>query len=1387
MKGFNAEAQAAMDRGIRNQRVVSLAANHCSHMEFVGGSMLGVGMLEVETGLPIGMRFVQCKFVDAGQYSASVDYENLAADFYKTHCVGCAFRNPNGQLPTLGLLVEARDRAAAETAEAQLAADRLLHSRWAARAEKRRLMRLTGIASTITLSNDLDDLDPEPGKDHPDANAARLRVEAAAARAPELFSSDVIAVLFGMVEDAPNARTLEPLRLLSRKADNLRAPVLNAALARLSIYPDADAGRCLVEFAESVDSTKITALVMRSTILLAGAPVYGDMGFLEENAAAEVEPFRVLAARTPELAVDTLSEMLPGASPKSTLELPGYDRNTDNEFDETRDRTAAAAAIRSLLSSNSELAIRTLPFLLRNLELEDDRFDGHASSTVTDSAARLVVSDLTLIDAVIKAGEHADSDYREALVGVFGKMLRIFEPDSTRGPKADSSWQVQDVLAAVFPRLLGLVGGEWGARSATNAGELLEYISSRHTSWAGSQIEALFGALIAAHERASAPQPPSPLVLANTDPTAAFIASIEASSDRMLSNSVVRRVREAIAQASGGRPIAAATALKAALSAERESPLSRSLVWDILDILGDVGADNGMEPGLLNAILPTLRGYLVHADAVFRAAAIEAWGKIAQRHPVPNTLHDLLPALLGDLSLGVIRSMLQVASRLEWSAEDRDLLLRWAMGLSESKETLLDNERPRILGVLLSLSRWDPGLHEVMMLLVLTKSLDLDDGAFHDFVNHRRWSGAAARSTQLGVVRWRQYTVDAQLGLRDDDHERPRDLLALGPGLLAVPFVELRARAVEQARDHYWGSLSLVEVVWRAYGWAAAGPIYADLLSEVPDEPREARRRALLQLLIDWDTSNGQPIPIPTDPMVMLEDEDRKAHPLFRAYELRLRLREALERCGWRPGRDAPSTADVEELRAVADQLRLEASRDTDTASYLRAVADLLYIAMHLSAARIATLNAKTADAQAHETAASERAREVDASIADRWAASDPLRLSIQQTLDAIKAHLREPQTVIDLLLALPTPPLFIRESKLTHRGTGAPPREPIEDDEPAPRVAVAILSVDGKTITGPQVLRPNQVYRLGVTIRLEEWPSWATALEAEFITDLTDSEIALPKFRWTTPSTFAIGSNDELTQDGTLICHFAKGRGVPAPRFRLYLRWFGQVDGHDVSQPVDVAAHREIQLRPFDATTDSLTENGPFDERLLQVFDRLRAANTDEAQVQAFARLLSAIARASLRIAWSKPYKLGAHISERKFHDDLYEMLLADPELEGRVERGKPSGLGYNDLRHDGITAELKVEKTVPETRERSAKYISQTSQYATSDGARVSILCVLDMTRKEAVVAPPENYLWVLEPPVHALPNPLFPPAVAVHVINAWSPSPSSWSRRRAPVIVG
>ncbi len=143
-----------------------------------------------------------------------------------------------------------------------------------------------------------------------------------------------------------------------------------------------------------------------------------------------------------------------------------------------------------------------------------------------------------------------------------------------------------------------------------------------------------------------------------------------------------------------------------------------------------------------------------------------------------------------------------------------------------------------------------------------------------------------------------------------------------------------------------------------------------------------------------------------------------------------------------------------------------------------------------------------------------------------------------------------------------------------------------------------------------------------------------------------------------------------------------------------------------------------------------------------------------------------------------------GTHVTERKFHDDLHERLLTEPELDGRLERGSPLALGYLDVRHDGITAELKVERKTPVTEETAPKYIGQPTQYAAADGARLSILTVLDMSPEELPIGTPENYLFTLEPRLHGLDNPESPSLVAILIVNANLPTPSSWSRKRTPV---
>lgn len=337
------------------------------------------------------------------------------------------------------------------------------------------------------------------------------------------------------------------------------------------------------------------------------------------------------------------------------------------------------------------------------------------------------------------------------------------------------------------------------------------------------------------------------------------------------------------------------------------------------------------------------------------------------------------------------------------------------------------------------------------------------------------------------------------------------------------------------------------------------------------------------------------------------------------------------------------------------------------------------------------------------------------------------------------------------------------------------------QDGNESRPVAVVLASLDGQLITGPEVLRHGRVYDLAIEVQTGLWPEWADRLDGELLTHLTPAEITTPEFTWGRAG--HTGDGEPYTKSGPLVLRFALGPGQSAPPVLLRLTWRGHRDGQPLAQTLDITGHRELRLRPFDASRDRATEYPVFDERLLALYESLVRAGYDADHPQAFCRLLTAICRAGLRMTWEKKYRRGSKVSERTFHDDLHGRLLADPELGGRVDRGNPLALGYLDVRHDGITAELKVERKTPVTRETAPKYMGQPTQYAAGDGARLSILTILDMTPKILPIGTPENYLFTLEPRLHGLDNPEAPSLVAVLIVNGNMPTPSSWSRRRTP----
>ena len=145
----------------------------------------------------------------------------------------------------------------------------------------------------------------------------------------------------------------------------------------------------------------------------------------------------------------------------------------------------------------------------------------------------------------------------------------------------------------------------------------------------------------------------------------------------------------------------------------------------------------------------------------------------------------------------------------------------------------------------------------------------------------------------------------------------------------------------------------------------------------------------------------------------------------------------------------------------------------------------------------------------------------------------------------------------------------------------------------------------------------------------------------------------------------------------------------------------------------------------------------------------------------------------------FEKIFRSGTRVTEAMFHDELEKRLLADGELGGRLTRRDAVAGGFDDLLHDDVIAELKVARDQPVTVEDCLKYLGQPTQYGVGRGSQLSVLVVLDHSRKEAPAGVIENYMGWLQPRLHGLEDPAYPSLVGVLIVNTNLPVPSAWSR--------
>lgn len=108
MDDFEDDYKNAIEAGQRNLRAKKLLSNWCFHAEFARSG--GIGMVEAETGLPIGYMGVRCKFSKKHSMHCWL-LEDAAYDFYQSNCKDCVERAPVG-VPNIMEFVGPREESA---------------------------------------------------------------------------------------------------------------------------------------------------------------------------------------------------------------------------------------------------------------------------------------------------------------------------------------------------------------------------------------------------------------------------------------------------------------------------------------------------------------------------------------------------------------------------------------------------------------------------------------------------------------------------------------------------------------------------------------------------------------------------------------------------------------------------------------------------------------------------------------------------------------------------------------------------------------------------------------------------------------------------------------------------------------------------------------------------------------------------------------------------------------------------------------------------------------------------------------------------------------------------------------------------------------------------
>lgn len=784
--------------GLHNREVIRLVVNHCRHARVEKSPLMGQGMAEATSGLPIDGREINCPHAANGSM-AGMDLEGIAVDFFRRNCVGCEHRSPVG-LPNLKGFVEQLDEERERAERAEQEREARLDEQRQQRARDRRERTTDEPEPTRDFVALLDGVDSAA----PDARADELLILARAA--PELCTPVVAELLLETAKAVASDQLVEAIAHLRRKERITDDAALEVALHTLAEHGRLKvAAELMVELRDRVTAANVVPAI---PALLALA---GPHSWLGPRPKGYDEGLAVAAAVALPAVLDELLSQL-------------------GSGEERRCASAAEAAAILLEAEPAAASLLVRPLVAALATSSRREFHAGSPHGPIQRALRaaLTADPAATAATLVELGAELDEDRNGSLVRVFDGVVR------GRRDEALEPAVVEEAISAC----LKIADGRWGERSAGDAADALELFAKHEPDALLPHADTLLGILMTT---AAEPIKPEPL------PGMEWLAKASASAVR---SGRLTKLTDAIGALVRHGPDALRDPVLAVLDADdpggEEALTLRRRLIELLAALAE------RPEGLADA-LPRLYSALLHGDAGVRAAGIKAWRELARASGfvAPAELEDLLPALLADRYVAVHRAMVSaLLFGLPVSPRHRAVVLRTLLELAEYYASEDGYFLDDVLNVAWRLSRhFDASIAAAVQRRLLILAAHLASR----YELEQLLTGLA-REVRGPEMTDRLIEAIARAADEPDDREADGVLRLLReqpPALLADRVDPIRAAARRYLPLWSSEALKLVEVLQVAGCNDEAVALTEEVVAAVPDTTADAARRLVASITAD--------------------------------------------------------------------------------------------------------------------------------------------------------------------------------------------------------------------------------------------------------------------------------------------------------------------------------------------------------------------------------------------------------------------------------------------------------------------------------------------------------------------------------------------------------